>query len=273
MPEFPQDKIQLAINELTGEAAIINTATRTSWNLDGYVIESASGALLPDSGNTPGVGWDSLADAGRTGWLEVAPTADALSELNLSNSTTLAPGARLDLGFPLDPALGGISDLMFSLNIAGADEGTYRGSVVPLMTGPNLAADFNKDGKVDGDDFLIWQTAFGTHPDNEQPGRRQRRWRGRRRRFLDLAAGVRHRHRHRSGQRPEPAAGVLPLSRLAANRHPRSENAITKAGYRADPWHRAQREGIFSHHQAIIIATVSHSPSRHSRHCPSSPDP
>ncbi|MBN1853025.1 MAG: PEP-CTERM sorting domain-containing protein [Pirellulales bacterium] len=157
--QSPQFHICLGVDETTGEVAILNTATSTSWNLDGYVIQSASGALLPDPTSTPGVGWDSLADAGLAGWEEVAPTANALSELNLTASMTLDPGARLGLGFAVTAGTS-LDDISFDFNLV--DEGTVTpGWVVPLPSTHAPDADFDGDGDVDGADFLIWQRGFG----------------------------------------------------------------------------------------------------------------
>ena len=151
--------IQLAIDESSGAAKIVNTAVATSWQLDGYVIQSAvPGGLLPDPANVPDSGWDSLTDAGLSGWREVAPTSEALSEVNLGGSLTLAPGEELNLGLPLDAGVATLADLTFDFNLP--DLGSLSGQVVPFA-GSFLAADFNKDGNVDGDDFLAWQSGFG----------------------------------------------------------------------------------------------------------------
>ena len=50
---------------------------------------------------------------------------------------------------------------------------TWVDFTTPLML---LTADFNKDGSVDGDDFLLWQANFGT-TEGATSSRWRRRWR------------------------------------------------------------------------------------------------
>jgi hypothetical protein len=90
--------LQLSINPYSGVVTIQNTSTTDAAALDGYQITSLAGKLVPDPTNTLGVGWDSLTDAAIAGWAEYIPSANALSELNLSSSTSIAASGSLSLG-------------------------------------------------------------------------------------------------------------------------------------------------------------------------------
>lgn len=121
--------LRLSINPYSGVVTIQNSAP-TTVALDGYQITSALGRLAPDATNTPGVGWDSLTDGGRTGWIEVFPKATALSELNLGSSTALAPGESLTLGRAFLPL--GARDVAWGYSIrdpGGAEIVTQPGAV------------------------------------------------------------------------------------------------------------------------------------------------
>ncbi|TWT78329.1 Quinoprotein glucose dehydrogenase B precursor [Posidoniimonas polymericola] len=88
----PLDALVLYIDPLTGQGTLRNE-TDAAISLIGYSVLSDAAALLTADGD-----WQSLQDAGLTGWEEAQPTASALSELNPSGSLTLAAGDALDLG-------------------------------------------------------------------------------------------------------------------------------------------------------------------------------
>jgi hypothetical protein len=95
--------LRLSINPYSGAVTIQNTSTTDAAALDGYQMTSLAGRLVPDPTNTPAVGWDSLTDAGLAGWAEYAPSANALSELNLSSTTSIAASESLSLGHAFNP--------------------------------------------------------------------------------------------------------------------------------------------------------------------------
>ncbi|MES1213375.1 MAG: dockerin type I domain-containing protein [Singulisphaera sp.] len=109
--------LTLVVNPYSGVTSIQNN-TAGSLSIDGYQILSSSGSLLPDPTHTNGVGWDSLANAGLPGWMEVAPTTAALSELDLSGSATVAAGAELNLGHAFVAA--GPHDLQWKYSSPGS---------------------------------------------------------------------------------------------------------------------------------------------------------
>ena len=109
--------LTLSVDPYSGAASIQNTTTGGPLTIDGYVINSASAQLLPDPTHTAGVGWDSLANAGLSGWQEVSPTANNLSELNLSSSSSIAIGGSLGLGHPFTP--NGTEDLQWGYTSPG----------------------------------------------------------------------------------------------------------------------------------------------------------
>jgi len=109
--------LDLIVDPISGNVSLANQSYATSVTLDGYTISSASGQLVPDPTHTPGVGWDSLSSAGLPGWQEVAPTATALSELNLTSSTTLGGGGVLNLGKAFTP--NGTKDVTWGYSAPG----------------------------------------------------------------------------------------------------------------------------------------------------------
>jgi hypothetical protein len=144
-----QNELILQVDPVTGEARVRN-ATAFSATIEGYSILSSSGSLRPTDAF-----WHSLADQGASGWLEASPTANALSELNPLSQMQLASGAGLNLGALFNPA--GSEDLAFEFQIVG-NAGTTTGIV---MYCPLLAGDFNRNGVVDGADYVVWRKTSG----------------------------------------------------------------------------------------------------------------
>jgi hypothetical protein len=98
-----------------------------------------------------------MTDQGLPGWIEAAPSANALSELNLTSSFALLPGSSIDLGTPFTS--GGAEDLDFSYSIAG--EIVHVGTVT-YDAGIGQEGDYDGDNDVDGADFLLWQQTLGS---------------------------------------------------------------------------------------------------------------
>lgn len=154
--ELPPEQVDLTleVDTVSGAMKIVNPGVTTTFDIDGYVIASNSGSLLPEN-------WTSLAgNSAHAGWEEVAPTANALSELNLTTSTELLGGVSLELGNIF--AAGGTEDIVFAYNAAGA--GPAYGVVKYVSPSSDLDGDFNSDGVVDGADFLLWQRGAEPSP-------------------------------------------------------------------------------------------------------------
>jgi hypothetical protein len=87
----------LTIDRLTGSGVVENVVGGPV-DFNGYTLKSASGFLNPD-------GWSSLASSGAGGpaWEVANPQATHLSELNLTEATSLAVGDSLTIGSPYVP--------------------------------------------------------------------------------------------------------------------------------------------------------------------------
>ncbi|HJQ79376.1 MAG TPA: hypothetical protein VJ828_05440 [Lacipirellulaceae bacterium] len=115
--------LTLQVNRVTGAVSILNSGAQAK-TIDGYTIFSQHGALTG--------AWNSLADQAVTGWVEAAPVATDLSELNPQNSSTLNSGGSFNLGTPYVrqfPAFGVDPDDI-SFEYSQTDGRTIQGSVV-----------------------------------------------------------------------------------------------------------------------------------------------
>ena len=150
--------LQLSVDRDSGDLALTNDAASTI-NIAAYAVLSSSGGLRPAN-------WLSIADnydsnnGGEVDpddrWFELASSTVELAEAT-AGSANLTPSQTVDLGSgawnPDSPL-----DLVFVYVNGAADEveqGTIR------YFSDELASDFNMDGRVNGDDFLIWQANFG----------------------------------------------------------------------------------------------------------------
>lgn len=141
--------LELRVNTSSGAVSIYNPGVITTLDLDGYVLQSEAGSFNVAQ-------WSSLVDQSVGGWQEAASTANALSELNLTGSFALAPGASINLGTPF--TVGGTEDLSFTYSTP--EDGTKEGIVSYLAGG--LLGDYDGSDSVDGNDFLLWQRTFGS---------------------------------------------------------------------------------------------------------------
>jgi hypothetical protein len=139
-----------------GQAMLKNDST-IPLSIDGYIIGSTTGALS-------GAAWTSLADrpeARFNGWEETPASANALAESNpeLTPVLTIQPGESFPLGdigdFSTAAAQGGLS-LTFILDGVAIE----RAGSVLIASSLGLAGDFDSNGRVDGNDFLVWQRNF-----------------------------------------------------------------------------------------------------------------
>ncbi|MES1213263.1 MAG: dockerin type I domain-containing protein, partial [Singulisphaera sp.] len=124
-----------------GTWVTLNNADTVPITTDGYTLQSAGGHLSV-------AGFRGFAGHGGTGWEVVNSSSNALSELNLSSATTLAPGAAQLLGAPF---VGGqVQDLTF--NYSMPDHGVWNGDVVYQI---ELAGDANHDGINNSQDIAL----------------------------------------------------------------------------------------------------------------------
>jgi hypothetical protein len=137
----------------SGQAILKNDSTQ-NLSIDGYIINSSTGALS-------GAGWTSLTDRTDTrfdGWEETPATTTALAESNPEQTPvlTIAAGESFTLGdigdFSTVAAQGGLS-----LSYILTGEANQRAGSVRIASSLGLAGDFNADSRVDGTDFLVWQ--------------------------------------------------------------------------------------------------------------------
>jgi glucose/arabinose dehydrogenase len=159
-PDIP-DVMAISVYTSSGQVAMSNVSAGSTFAIKHYQISSANGALdtggwvslsdrdLDTSGPGNGQSWDESGGSNSTG----------LAEYYLAGSSTLTPGKRLYLGRAFNPAVfgaGAIADLKFQFAL---NSGELVPGKVDYITED---ADFNNDGDVDGDDFLIWQRHAGT---------------------------------------------------------------------------------------------------------------
>ncbi len=142
----------LEVNADTGAVTLRNQTGDGIW-IDYYEILSGEDSLNPADSS-----WNSFQDqnaagfpAGNgsgNGWEEAGGSAaGVLSESYLTGASRVNDAAGLSLGNAYDTTVDA-RDLVFRY-------GLVSGS--PAL----LDADFDKNGSVDGDDFLIWQSGFG----------------------------------------------------------------------------------------------------------------
>ncbi len=167
--------LSLEVDRTTGDVAIKGDAVLAA-DIDYYQISSPAAALDPilwnslDEQDVSAVDSDGSGTAGDSageGW-DASPNVNdsRLTEYFLrEGGSTLSAGDAFSLGQAYDPSVfgGADGDLEFVYGIAGGARLT--GSVVYVGL---LQADFNKDGRVDGDDFLIWQSGFGLQSGAQQ---------------------------------------------------------------------------------------------------------
>jgi hypothetical protein len=140
--KFENDLV-LRVNPNTGQAFIKNDSLVTL-KFDGY-------SILSSTGNLNGAGFTGL---GGTWQTSSPPTANAISQSNLTNVTTLAPGAQ--------QAIGDISSLNFTTAEAQAGL-SIQYILAEGLTGTSaVGGDYNSNGVVDAADYTIWRNAFNT---------------------------------------------------------------------------------------------------------------
>ena len=153
--EGMKNNLVLTVDPTTGMAVLRNESFHDV-ELVSYSVASAEGSLDAS-------GWSSLEDQATSGWEEAAPTANQLSELNLSEVFELESGEMIDLGSAMTAEA--IEDLIlrFRLNDAA---GTMLDGVVVYGDLPVFQeGDQDWDGDVDAVDLAIVQNGFGSTHD------------------------------------------------------------------------------------------------------------
>lgn len=161
------NNLVLFVDPATGNAKLRNTSGFTV-AIDGYTIGSASGALRPTTG------WNSLDDqnAGNGLWAEANVSANRLSELQSSGSTTLNlnGGTTFDLGNLFTTT--GQRDLVFQF-VRSTDSTPLTGVVLYQALSAGVAGDYNNNGTVDAADYNLYRDNLGqsvTLPNDSTPG-------------------------------------------------------------------------------------------------------
>lgn len=137
------NNLVLRVNPTTGNAFLKNDSQETL-TFDGYEILSTTSSLNWNTFTGLGGSWEKSPAQ--------TPTAeDSLTNTNPIGSTTLAPGASLAIGdigaFTTQAQQDGLS-MNFILKVGLESAGITPG-------------DFDEDGDVDGEDFLLWQVNPG----------------------------------------------------------------------------------------------------------------
>jgi hypothetical protein len=129
-----------------------NVESQAGVTFDAYVISSPSGALKPD-------GFNGFAGHNVPGWGSFAPSANALSELNITMTPTMPGGRYQPLGAAFKPS--GLKDLTLELHVIGNGFGdeAFLGDVVYR---DQLAGDANGDGVVDIFDVNVVSDNWGS---------------------------------------------------------------------------------------------------------------
>jgi hypothetical protein len=147
--------LSAVVDRSSGEITLRNTAS-TPFDFDYYQFDSASNSLDV-------VGWNSLSDknfqsvGGGIGqsWDEAGGSdAGSLGEAYLQAASTLAGGATVSIGEAYNEGING-EDLVLTFRLPGGL--VLEGAVEYVGTAPELAGDFDGDGKVDTYDYVIWR--------------------------------------------------------------------------------------------------------------------
>jgi hypothetical protein len=150
-PTGPHNNIVLVINPETGTGWIQNQSA-FDVSIDAYSIGSASGSLSTTN-------WSSFQDQAMGSWLEANPTANRLTETNLTSMSLLgARGAGIAIGMPFSASTGS-KDLTLEFHLAGG--ATLQG-VVDYATHPFVLGDANDDGVVNIFDINLVSSNWGT---------------------------------------------------------------------------------------------------------------
>ena len=149
--------MQLQVIKLLGPGSVVEATPvalvnpePVALNVDAYTITSASNSLNP-------AGFNGFAARGVAGWSSYAPSAGALSELNLTGSRNFAPGQGQVLGSPF--AVAGTNDLTLEFHLVGGGAAAPFGTVLAVS---RLAGDGNADNLVNIFDINLISSNWNT---------------------------------------------------------------------------------------------------------------
>jgi hypothetical protein len=163
-------RLQLSVDRRTGATTISNLTDSASFDIDGYLVTSAGGALDP-------AGWTSFSDAGMADWREGNPSDMHIAETNLTGSRVIGPGASVAVGnlYGFAPTQIGetLEDLAFEYHVAG--DRTFGGLIEYTGLNNNLvlfvdpatgesAVQNQSTFNVDVDGYLITSLASSLDP-------------------------------------------------------------------------------------------------------------
>jgi hypothetical protein len=156
------NNLVLTIDPTTGDAAIQNESPYFDVSIDAYTITSTSGKLLTANG-----AWNSLQDQALPAWDQADNSnANRITEFKTSGATAMAGGGTvLDLGAPINIGAGALEledfGFEFKLSTGQTLAGVIEFGVIPGFEPPG--GDYNGDGAVNGNDFLVWQRSLGSN--------------------------------------------------------------------------------------------------------------
>ncbi len=169
----PGGNLQIEVNKNTGAVTLKNTATAPI-TLDFYRLSSAGGALslanwnsLDDQNFSAVDGPDAGAVAGDSvgeGWDQAGGSnANQLVEQFIGETgSSIGSNQTVSLGNAFNTSIFGNGvdgDLQFEF---GVNNGPLASIPVAYVGSGGQPGDFDADGDVDGNDFLVWQRGFGT---------------------------------------------------------------------------------------------------------------
>ena len=97
-----EQRLVVQVDRFTGAATLMNPSGHAvNIPLISYTLASPGNGVSGANGR-----WNSLQDAGVSGWEEANPTAAQLSELNATGTLTITPGQARDLGTPINANAG-----------------------------------------------------------------------------------------------------------------------------------------------------------------------
>ncbi len=150
---------ELTIDRDTGRVVIRND-TASAVSIAGYSVLSSEGALNPSNWLSITENYDSNSGGDvdpNNEWFHLAANANELGEGTLG-AADLEPSQTIDLG--VGAWMPGASEEVGFEYVDASNDSVVQG--MALFVTSTLAADFNMDGVVNGDDFLTWQANFGT---------------------------------------------------------------------------------------------------------------
>lgn len=149
----------LQVDTATGAMTLKNNGgSAQAVPLDAYQISSSAGSLNPAWTGLGGLAGFPEGNGSGNGW-ETGGGSDSnlLVEAYLTGGSAVNIGASLPLGTGYNPAVN-VQDLKFQYSY---DNGIMTEGIIEYVS-TGIAADFDGNGVVDGNDFLRWQRGYGT---------------------------------------------------------------------------------------------------------------